>query len=460
MRAILSALALALVAFAPASPPQALAQETQQAPPRRGVEIERVVSPGGIEAWLVSDATVPMIVVRAYWRGGAAVEPATHIGVTGVMADMLTEGAGDFDSNVWKERIETLNMSLGFSAGWDGVGMAMTTLSENRDAAFEMARLALASPRFDEAPLERIRRQIEIGIRQRETNPGYIANLALDEAIIPGHPYARRAELETIARIDRASLEERRAALLTRARLLITVVGDIDAQTLARLLDSTFGHLPQGAALADPPVAEVRAGQGVIHRPLPQPQSLILFAAPGIQDEDPDWIPLAVANYTLGGGSFSSRLMSEVRESRGLVYGISTGPSVRDFSAQVRGSAQTQNENVAQAIEVARGVMRRLHDEGPTQAEVDDAITYLTGSFALELDSNVGIAGVVHSYHVAGRGIDYINRRNDLIRAVTRADVQRVMRRLFDPDDFTFVVVGGEAAPAAAPAPAAPQQQQ
>lgn len=149
-----------------------------------------------------------------------------------------------------------------------------------------------------------------------------------------------------------------------------------------------------------------------------------------------------MANYILGGGGFSSRLMDQVREQRGLVYGIGTGPSVRDHSAVIRGSAQTENGNVREALEVTRAEMARLHSEGATQAEVNDAITYLTGSFALDLDSNSKIAGVVHGYQAAGRDIQYVNRRNDLIRAVTLDDVNRVIRRLFDPNAFTFVVVG------------------
>jgi zinc protease len=169
---------------------------------------------------------------------------------------------------------------------------------------------------------------------------------------------------------------------------------------------------------------------------------MVLFAAPGIQDEDPDWVPLAVANYILGGGGFSSRLMNRVREQRGLVYGIGTSPSVRDYSAVIRGSAQSENANVREAIELTRAEMARIYAEGATQAEVNDAITYLTGSFALDLDSNAKIAGMVHGYQVAGRDVGYINRRNDLIRAVTREDVNRVIRRLFNPDAFTFVVVG------------------
>lgn len=407
-----------------------------------GVPVERVVSPAGIEAWLVSDATVPMIVLQAYWPGGSAIEPEALSGVTGVMASMLSEGAGDLDANAFKERLEELNMSLGFSAGWDGVGMSLVTLSENRDAAFEMARLALMAPRFDAAPLDRIKRQMLVGIRQRDTNPGYLANLALDTALYPNHPYARRASRESVEALSRAALQERRAALLTRVGLTLTIVGDINAADAGRLIDQTFGALPQGAPPPEPADASLNAATPLIVRTLPQPQSLILFAAPGIQDEDPDWIALAVANYIIGGGGFSSRLMNEVREERGLVYGIGTGPSVRDHAALIRGSAQTENGDVREAIEVIRAELARFHAEGATQAEVNDAITYLTGSFPLDLDSNAKIAGAVHGYHVDGRDIAYVNRRNDLIRAVTLADVNRVARRLYDPAAFTFVVVG------------------
>lgn len=432
--------ALALVA--PLAPAHAQPQR-ESAASRHAVDVERVTSPSGIEAWLVSDSTVPMIVMRAYWRGGSAIEPANVIGVTSVMTDMLTEGAGVLDANAYKERLQDLNMSLGFSAGWDGVGMSLTTLSENRDAAFEMARLALNQPRFDGEPLARIKRQMLVGLRTRETNPSYIANLALDTALYPNHPYARRTSREGIEAINRAALQERRTALFNRATLQITIVGDISAEDAGRAIDTIFGALPQGVSPPEPPdVTLAAAATPLIVRRLPQPQSLVLFVGPGIQDEDPDWIPLAVANYILGGGGFSSRLMDQVREQRGLVYGIGTGPSVREHAAVIRGSAQTENADVREAIDVTRAEMARLYRDGATQAEVNDAITYLTGSFALDLDSNVKIANVVHGYQAAGRDIDYVNRRNDLIRAVTLADVNRVARRLFNPDAFTFVVVG------------------
>jgi zinc protease len=435
-----AALGLGLLAlFAPPALAQAPRGEARAA---FAVDVQRVVSPGGIEAWLVSDSTVPMIVVRAYWRGGAALEPADKLGVTAITTDLMTEGAGPYDAGAFKQRLEELNMSLDFSASADGVGMSMTTLSERREEAFEMARLALASPRFDAAPLERARRQALVGIRQRDTNPSYLAWLAMDQALYPAHPYARRTSRESIQSIRRADLVARAAQLFARDRMQITLVGDIDAANAARLLDRTFASVPARAPTGTPPDAAFNAPTPLIVRPLPQPQSLILFAAPGIQDEDPDWVPLAVANYILGGGGFSARLMTEVRERRGLAYGVGTGPSVRDHVAIIRGSAQTENSKVAEAIAVIRAEMARLVRDGATRAEVDDAITYLTGSFPLDLDSNVKIANVLHAYQTAGRDIDYINRRNALIRAVTLEDVNRVARRLFAPENFTFVVVG------------------
>lgn len=442
-RASACVLALALCgAILPAHEAQAQARSAELLPAQHRIPAQRVVSPSGVEAWLVSDSIVPIVVLRAYWRGGAASEPASLTGVTNIMADMMTEGSGNLDANAFKERLQDLNMTLSFGSNWDGVGMSLTTLSENRDHAFEMARLALSQPRFDAAPLERIKRQQLVGIRTRETNPSFIANLALDQALYPDHPYARRTSVETLAAIDRAALNAQRTALVSRAALQITIVGDIDAPTAARALDTIFAELPAGVAPPEVNTTTLRAATPLIVRPLPQPQSVVLFAAPGIQDEDPDWIPLTVANYILGGGGFSSRLMRQVREERGLVYGIGTSPSARDQIAMLRGSAQSENGDVAEAIQLTRVEIERFYRDGATQEEVNDAITYLTGSFALDIDSNTKIASVLHGYQIAGRDTDYINRRNDLIRAVTLEDVNRVIRRLFDPAAFTFVVVG------------------
>lgn len=443
---------LVLLGAAPIATAQPLAQAQTSAPRMQGVKVQSVVSPGGVTAWLVSDSTVPMITLRASWRGGSALEGAAKSGAIQVMADMMTEGAGDLAADAFKVRLEELNMGLGFGASWDGVGMTVTTLSRNRDAAFDLARLALEKPRFDAAPLARIKRQLEIGIRQRETSAGFIAYKAMDEALIPGHPYATRATAESVHAIGVADLQQWRRDLIVRDGMVVTVVGDIDAATLAPLLDRVFSVIPASGRVTKLPAAQIRpAAASVIVRPLPQPQSLVIFAAPGIDENDPDYIPLAVANYIIGGGGFSSRLMDEVREKRGLVYGISTGPSVRRLAAFIVGSAQTENADVPKALEVIKAELARVYQSGVTDAEVRDAKRYITGSFPLSLDSNVNIASVLHDYQWDGRDIDYVNRRNALIEAVNKADVERVIRRLYNPAAFTFVVVGQPEGLAATP---------
>jgi zinc protease len=434
-----ASLGLAATATPPAhAQPRAIASETP-----RGVPVQALTSPSGLNYWILSDSTVPMLVVTASWRGGSAAEPVALSGVSQMTAAMLTEGAADLDSQAFKIRMEELNMGLSFSAGWDWSSMTLYALTENRDASVELARTALLQPRFDASPLQRIQRQLAVSIRQRETNAGFIANLAMDQALIPNHPYASRLTLEGVAAVNPEALRTRWRQMFTRSNMMITVVGDITPEAAGVVVDRMFAELPQGGAAETVPQAVAAAPAGApIVRPLPQPQSLILFAAEGIQDEDPDWIPLVVANHIIGSGDFTSRLMTEVREERGLVYGISTSPSVRESSAFLRGSAQTENGNVPEAIATITATMAAFAADGPTQQEVDTAIQYLTGSFPLSLDSNTGIAGVLNAYQTSGRDVDYVNRRNDLIRQVTREDVARAARRLYDPARFTFVVVG------------------
>ncbi len=441
IRTLFLALFTVLLVAGSIAPAAAQTRTESQAP--RGVPVQSLTSPGGFRYWLLSDSTVPMLVVTASWRGGSAAEPLALSGVSQVTASMLTEGAGELDSQAFKVRTEELNMGLSFSAGWDWTSMTLYTLTANREAAIDLTRSALLQPRFDASPLQRIQRQLVIGIRQRETNPSFIANLALDEALIPGHPYATRLTLEGVSAITPDALRVRWRQMFTRSNLMVTVVGDIDARAAGAMVDRLFAELPAGGAAETVAPAQIGAPVAApIVRPLPQPQSLLLFAAEGIQDEDPDWIPLVVANYIIGGGDFNSRLMTEVREERGLVYGVSTSPSVREGSAMLRGSAQTENADVPEAIATITATLADFAATGPTQDEVDMAIQYLTGSFPLSLDSNTGIAGVLNAYQTSGRGVDYVNQRNDLIRQVTREDVARVARRLYDPARFTFVVVG------------------
>jgi zinc protease len=233
-----------------------------------------------------------------------------------------------------------------------------------------------------------------------------------------------------------------RQRLFAREGLNIAVVGDIDAETLKRLLDETFGALPLASGV--PEVPETTAAEGplveVIERNIPQ--SVMRFGHGGIKRDDPDFIPAFIVNSILGGGGFGSRLMQEVRERRGLVYSVFSSLQPMQRAGIVFGGAGTMNERAGETIAVVREELKRMAEEGPSQQELEEAQTFLTGSYPLNFDSNSKIASQLLVIQQEELGIDYVNRRNDLIEAVTLDDLRRVAKRLIDAEGLIFIVVG------------------
>lgn len=406
--------------------------------------VERVVSPAGVEAWLVEDKLNPIISVEVALRGGAAQDPAGKEGLAQMAADLLDEGAGALDSQAFLAKLEDLAIHLNFSAGRDTLRVRLKTLSENRQAAFEMLGLALNDPRFDLEPVERIRSQRLADLRQASESPDHIASESLMAALFPGHPYGRPADgvMESIKAITAEDLRDFTQRRFGRDRLVVAVVGDITAADLRPLLDSAFGRLREKAEAQAIP--EIRASDSgrlkVIRKPLPQ--SVVAFAQPGIKRDDPDWFAAYVANYILGGGGFSSRLTNEVREKRGLAYSVYSYLLPLERSGLIYGGVATENARVGQSLDLIRAEWRRLAEQGVTDKELENAKTYLTGSFVLQLDTTQNVAGILAAMQLDRLGIDFLDKRNELVKAVTAADVRRVAKRLFDAKALSIVVVG------------------
>jgi zinc protease len=409
-----------------------------------GIDIQPVTSPGGITAWLVEDDTIPLIAMKFSFKGGAATDPDDKTGLAYFLAGMLDEGAGDLDSQAFQQRLADQSIRMSFSAQRDHFHGSLETLSENREDAFDLLGLAITEPRFDTEPLERVRRQILIQIRQDNEDPDAIAGQAWMATMFGDHPYGRpvKGVSETVSTIVADDLEDLRQRLFARQRLHIAVVGDIDAETLERLLDETFGDLEAVADL--PEVAEATAIDQslveVVDRNIPQ--SVIRFGHKGIKRDDPEFIAAYMVNSILGGGGFGSRLMLEVREKRGLVYSVFSSLQPMAQGGILYGGAATMNERAAETVEVVREQLARMAEEGPTEKELEEAKTYLIGSYPLGFDSNTGIANRLLSIQQDDLGIDYVNRRNDLIEAVTLEDARRVARRIIDPDRIVVTVVG------------------
>jgi zinc protease len=408
-----------------------------------GIKVESVRSPGGIEAWLVHEASIPIIAVEFAFTGGASQDPKGKDGLAQFMVGLLDEGAGPYDSRSFQEKLQGLAIAMNFGAGRDYITASMQTLSANRDAAFELLRLALTTPRFDKDAVERVRGQISSLISSRTNEIDRQASYAFSAAVFPNHPYGRRTEgtQETLRAISRDDILGAYKQLLARDNLKITVVGDISADDLAKLLDKTFGSLPAKAELK--PVEEVKLQGGGHHIIIQQkgPQSFIEFGAPGPKRHDPDYMASYVLNHMLGGSSFSSRLYKELREKRGLTYGVYTDLTPLDHTGAFIGTLSTRNETAGEALKLVEQEVVRFVKDGPSAQELEDAKTYLIDYYPLNFDTTGKIANLLMGLQLEDFTPAYITEREQMIKAITIGDVRKAAQKIFH-DPFLVVVVG------------------
>lgn len=410
--------------------------------PAGAVPIERVISPGGFEAWLVRQETVPLISLEFAMAGGASQDPAEKAGVGQMVSSLLDEGAGNLDSKAFHERLEGKAIELQFRVGRDYFTGSLRMLSEHRDEGVELLRLALTSPRFDTADVERIRGQILSGLQRDTTSPNAIASRRWWAAAFPGHPYGREVggTLESVARIGVDDLRAYTKRTFARDGLKIAIVGNLDAAAAGVLVDRVFGALPAKADLLPvPAVIPQNIGQRIVVD-LDVPQAVITFGRRGVFRQDPDFMAAYILDYILGGGTFSSRFYREVREKRGLAYSINDSLLWLKGAALMIGGTATRSDRTAETLKVIEGEIQRMAETGPTEDELTKAKSYLKGAYALNLDTSGKIAGALLQIQLDDLGIDYMDRRNGLIDAVTLADTKRVAQRLLKSGMLVTVV--------------------
>ncbi len=410
----------------------------------QAVEIQQIKSPGGISAWLVEDKSLPLIAMKFAFRGGAASDGVEKSGLANMLSALLDEGAGSLNSQAFQRKLEDLATRMSFSTGKDNFYGEVQTLSRNKDETFELLKLALTKPRFDEAPVERIRKQILLGIKRSENSPNSVAGKAWAKLAFGDHPYARPSsgDATSVGKITAADLRDLTKRLFAKDTLIISVVGNIDAKTLGIALDNVFGSLAEKSAVAEVPEIEVNSESRRQVIEMDIPQSIIQFGQKGLKRDDKDFIPAYILNYILGGGGFASRLYKEVREKRGLVYSVYTYLNPLDKTGLFMGGAATKNERVGETLEIIDQELKRIAENGVSEAELTDAKTYLTGSYPLRFDSNSKIASQMLGIQMENLGIGYIDERNDLINAVTIGDLKRIAKKLIKPGNLITTVVG------------------
>lgn len=397
------------------------------------MKIEKIVSPSGIEAWLVREQSTPLVALNFAFHGGSSQDSADKAGTANLAAGLLDEGAGDLDSKAYHERLESRAIEISFRVGRDYFYGSLRTLNEHRTEAFDLLRLALTKPRFEEDAIERVRSQILAGLRRETTSPNNLASRQWWATAFPDHPYGRETKgtLETVPRVAADDLRDYARRVFARNELTVSIVGDIDAKAAGEFIDQAFGALPAKNDLKPVPATSLRGlGRRIVIN-VDVPQAVVTFGGNGIERQDPDFMAAYVVNHILGGGSFSSRLYREVREKRGLAYGVSDSLVWFRNAAVVLGGTATRADRTADALAIIEQETRRMAEEGPTAEELAAAKSFLKGSYALSLDTSSKIAAQLTQIQIDNLGIDYIDRRGALIDAVTIEDAKRVAKRLY-----------------------------
>lgn len=407
------------------------------------VDIQEVKTPGGLTAWLVEEPAIPFVALEIRFKGGASLDAPGKRGAVNLMTGLIEEGAGDLDARAFAAAQEALAATFKFDVWDDALSVSARFLTENRPEAVELLRKAMVEPRFDQDAVDRVRGQVLSIIRGDLKDPDEIVGQAFRELIYDDHPYASsiNGTLDSVAALTRDDVVAAHRAVLTRENVYIGAVGDISAPELGALLDDLLGALPATGA-APPPEATLTFQGGVMVVEYDTPQSVAMFGHAGMSRDDPDFFAAFVLNTIIGAGGFDSRLMQEVREKRGLTYGVNSYLADKDYADLMLGRVASANDRVAEAIQVIQAEWADIAANGVTEEQLSLAKTYLTGSYPLRFDGNARIAGILVSMQSADLPLDYIATRNDKVWAVSMEDVKRVAARLLDPENLTFVVVG------------------
>jgi zinc protease len=406
--------------------------------------VQEIQSAKGIKAWLVEEHSVPLIAVRFAFAGGASQDPAGKEGLATMVADLLTEGAGDLSEEAFKSQVSALGIRLTLSAGRDAVYGGLETLSKRFQPAAELLRLALTAPRFDDDAIERVRSQrlTDLAIAANEPNRVAVDRWYLEA--FAGNPYGRPPDgtPPSVGRIVRDDLTSQHAKLLARDVLKVVIVGDINKAAAMDALDLLFGDLPERAQIALLAKADARSAAAPVVVEKDQPSATAAFGLPSLASNHPDFPALEVLNHIIGSGDFDAILTEEIRVKRGLAYSVQTGLVHDSITSILLGAFSTKNDTMGSALSVMKEVLAKTARDGPSATQFENAKRYLTGSFLLDFDTNAKVASSLLGIWVDGEGADYLTRRNQKINAVTLADVTRVAGNVLKADQLMVTIVG------------------
>ncbi|OGL20054.1 MAG: hypothetical protein A3F92_05485 [Candidatus Rokubacteria bacterium RIFCSPLOWO2_12_FULL_71_22] len=404
----------------------------------------REVLPNGIVLLVAERPAIPLVAVRVLMRAGAALDPPDRDGLASLTGAVLTRGTSTRTGPALDAAIEFVGGSLEAGAGRDSLNVSLRVLRKDLGLGLDLLADVLLSPAFPAPEVARKVAELKAAIKRSEEDPAAVASRALARLVYPGHPYGVPVE-GTLESADRLTREDVQGFWRAHARpdtTVIAVVGQVTVAEARREILARLGGWPRPAA-APATVPEATPGPAPREETIPREltQATIMFGRQAIRQTSPDYFPLVVAAYVLGGGS-TSRLYTRVRDQAGLAYSIYSFASPSRYGASLIVAAQTRTAEVPRVIAMVREELARMGREPVTEHELELAKAYLIGSFPLRLDTSGKVADFVVAVEELGLGLDYADRYRARVAQVTAADVQRVARQYFAPDTFSRVVVG------------------
>lgn len=415
--------------------------------PAHALEVKRKVLDNGLVVMIVERHNLPAVKVTVGINAGNLNEPAEKAGLAGLTADMLTEGTKNRTAQQLNDEIEFVGGSVGASGGRDYITADLSILKKDLDLGFELLSDIILNPVFPEEEISKKKERLKGALRAKEEDPGFLASREFKKAVFGTHPYGRleTGTAETLDNIDRQDLVEFHSSYYLPNNAVMSVVGDITYEEVEALIEKYFAAWHAGEV--KPPVLpdiDRNKKRKTITLDRDLTQANVILGHIGVRRDNPDYYALSVMNYILGGGGFASRLMSNVRDEKGLVYDIHSFFAAGRYGGRFQAGFQTKNESANTAIREVLSEMRRIRNETVSDPELADARAFLTGSFPMKLDMSRKIASFLVAVEYLGLGEDYIDKYPDYINSVTKEDILRVARKYLDPENFVLVVVADQ----------------
>jgi zinc protease len=413
----------------------------------------RTTLANGVVVVTSEQKALPMVTMSLLIEGGARLDPPGREGLANLAAQLLTYGTKNHTAVKLGEALDFLGASLSTGCSEETITINFTLLKKDLDEGLRLLAEVLTEASFPPEEIERRKQAVIAGLRAQDEQPGQVAEVKFLETLFPKSPYGRRVEgtPESVKNIDRGGLLEFYQNELRPDRAILAVVGDVSQGEVVEKLNSALRPWQKKAAAKLPPPNAAAGARAFIKINKQLTQANIVIGHAGVPRAHPDYYAIQVMNYILGGGGFSSRMMDSIRNERGFAYSVYSHFDPRKYAGTFEVVMQTKNESAGEAIKIAVAEIRKMREQGVTDAELKEAKDYLIGSFPLRFDTNRKVAAFLSQVEFYGLGLDYPDRYPEIISKISREDVLRASKTYLHPEKLITVVVADQSKAALGP---------